>query len=305
MSRYLGVFLLALSANAVADPTPPAAPPAASATAAAAPAPPPVLMQYSKADARTRALVDRVAAAFGGVARLSSLRSVYDVVKTTEKTPRGIRESRLAGLYVYPDRAWARMDANGSATLVVTPHQSWIKGKNIPNDAAMKMPPDLKKELLRRLDLDPVFVLAHRELSSLRFAAGQTKTEGDRTVEILHVRSNDTDSTWTIDAKDGRLVANTIGELTMQYSDWRTVKGITVPYRIEVTDRKGNRRSMVVQACDFDLAFDEHALFDTPRIWFDPELDLSKTFDRYQYLKAIYDYYYYSYYYYDYYYYRP
>lgn len=294
MTRILIFVLVALSASAFAQT--PAAPAPQPAPAA------PVLTHYAKADARTRAIVDRVTAAFGGASRLSNLRSVYDVVKTTEKTARGVRESRLAGLYVYPDRAWARMDANGSATLVVTPHQSWIKGKNIPNEAAMKMPPDLRKELLRRLDLDPVFVLAHRELSALRFAAGETKVVGDRTVDVLHVRSNDTDSVWLVDAKDGRLVSNNIGELTMHYADWRTVKGITVPFRIDVADRKGNKRSMVVQACDFDLAFDEHALFEAPRIWFDPELDLSKTFDRYQYLRAIYDYYYYSYYYYNYYY---
>ncbi|HEX7154645.1 MAG TPA: hypothetical protein VF618_24380 [Thermoanaerobaculia bacterium] len=256
-----------------------------SATAALAQAPGPVPLV--QADERTKAIVEKVVTAYGGSARLARVRSIYDVVVTKEQTKSGARNVTLAALYVFPDKVWAKLDGEKTATMVVLPWNAFVKSADLPGGAAMKMPDDQREQLMRRMDIDPVFVLARRLYSSNRFMARAPKQLDNKTVDVLEVHTNGRQATWLVDPESGRLVSATAGDDIIEYMDWRTVKGLTIPHKALIHKKNGVTQWFITSSCDFDVMYDE-ALFREPTIWYNPELDLSQSHDWYSWYRTAY-----------------
>lgn len=230
------------------------------------------LMPLAQSDARTKALVDRVTNAYGGAERLARIHSMFMTAQTTSVT--------MHSLYVLPDRVWMRVDGKTRTWFVVTPFAAWIKSREIPFGAAMKMPDENKSNLLAPIEIEPLLVIARRNFSTTRFAAGESRVVNDTTIDTLLVRVRQFDATWSIDG-NGHVVSVARGNLTTDYEDWRAVQGITVPFKSTTRLPNGERQSTTLVVCEFDRTVNEDALFATPKFWYDPKLDLAKTWDPY------------------------
>jgi hypothetical protein len=228
------------------------------------------LMPLAQSDARTKALVDRVTNAYGGAERLARIHSMFTTAQTTSVT--------MHSLYVLPDRVWMRVDGKTRTWFVVTPLAAWIKSNEIPSGAAMKMPDEDRNNLLAPIEIEPLLVIAHRNFSTTRFAAGESRIVNGVTIDTLLVRVRQFDAKWSIDA-NGHVLSVARGELTTDYEDWRAVQGINVPFKSNARLPNGERQSITLVSCEFDRTVDEAKLFDTPKFWYDPKIDLAKTWD--------------------------
>ncbi|HEX9983042.1 MAG TPA: hypothetical protein VGF69_07250 [Thermoanaerobaculia bacterium] len=286
MRRATLLMIAVLSATAAFAQKPAVPVPAPPAPVAAVPAtttPVPLV----QADARTKAVVEKLVTAYGGGTRLARVRSVYDVVITKEKTTAGSRDVTVTALYVFPDKVWAKLDGEKSATMVVLPWNAFVKSTDLPAGAAMKMPDEQREQLMRRMDVDPVFVLARRLFSSNRFAARDPRVVDGKRVDVLDVITNGRESTWLVDPESGRLLRASAGDDEVRYTDWRTVKGLNVPHKMAIHRKGGDVQWFLTSACDFDVMYDD-TLFREPTIWFNPELDLSQSYEWYNWYRAIY-----------------
>jgi len=230
------------------------------------------LMPLAQSDARTKTLVDRVTNAYGGAERLARIHSMFTTAQAASVT--------MHSLYVLPDRVWMRVDGKTRTWFVVTPFAAWIKSNEIPFGAAMKMPDADKDNLLAPIEIEPLLVIARRNFSTTRFAAGESRVVSGATIDTLRVRVRQFDATWSIDAS-GHVLSVARGDLTTEYDDWRAVQGISVPFKSTARLPNGERQSITLVSCAFDRDVDETRLFDTPKFWYDPKIDLAKTWDPY------------------------
>ncbi|PYQ30992.1 MAG: hypothetical protein DMF56_03545 [Acidobacteria bacterium] len=51
--------------------------------------------------------------------------------------------------------------------------------------------------------------------------------------------------------------------------------------QVDCTASDGERQSTTLVTCEFDRTVDEARLFDTPKFWYDPKMDLAKTYGAY------------------------
>lgn len=194
--------------------------------------------QPSHAEMESRALVSKIVTALGGEAAVARVRSTRLRSTRHMKTTHGDAVTAVDRIVDYPDRIWMhRKAAKSDSTIVVTPEDSFM----VTAGAVRDLPAAVKQEAARAIKLGLFTVAQHAQDAVYNFAVrGEENVRGVRTA-VLEIAVNGDWAIWNVDPSTGRVMRETrttIGmdgkpsQTTFDYSDWRAVEGILVPFRM-------------------------------------------------------------------------
>ena len=228
----------------------------------------PSLRPLDEQDEPTRALIQKVIEGYGGEIALRQMTSVERVARIDEATAEGPRSLDVLSIYFFPSNYWMKVRSpRGDSTAVALDGLGHVlKADSDVKGAAMRMTAEEVQSFYRFIFEDPLMVLQNRIRPSLLFANGGTAKLDDRDLELLRVEARGIEMTWYIDPDSGHVVRNVVGENTHDFSDWRTVDGITLPFA--QTNNHGGAITQVSYK-DFKIhpQVSQDLLFKTPTMW--------------------------------------
>jgi zinc protease len=215
-----------------------------------------------------KALLAKVIEGLGGEERVRAIKSVRQKVTVLANTPQGEMPIDAEQVAVLPDRLWQKlMTPMGEMTMVLSPTAAYMTAPMGTRD----MPASQEQEALSELKREPFFVAQHADDPDFAFSSAGSEKIGDVETRILDVNADGTQVRWFVDPQSGRILRATSqsmgpggpGERVVDYSDWKTVEGLSIPFK-EVRTRGGQRESTVeVKEVEFNPSVDMK-LFDKP-----------------------------------------
>ena len=103
---------------------------------------------------------------------------------------------------------------------------------------------DNRTFIYNELNHEPMILLRSRNKSGFKASAAGTEKAGDTTVERVDVELAGFTTTLGIDPATGRVLSQTyrgrgpggaVGEIVINYSDFRLVEGLSLPFKIRAT----------------------------------------------------------------------
>jgi hypothetical protein len=226
------------------------------------------LRPLDEQDEPTRALVQKVVEGYGGENALRRMTSVERIARIDETTAEGPRSLDVLSIYFFPSNYWMKVrSTKGDSTAVALDGSGHVlKADSDVKGAAMKMAPEEVQSFYRFIFEDPLMVLQNRIRPSLLFANGGTAKFADRDCDVLRVEARGIEMSWYVDHDSGHVLRNVVGENTHDFSEWRTVEGITLPFT-----QINNHGGVVTQVTykDFKLhpPTNQELLFRAPTMW--------------------------------------
>jgi zinc protease len=181
-----------------------------------------------------KALAQKVAAAMGGLPKLKSIKAVHVSISESDS---GNPPSSVDVTLAFPDRMHVDVELpQGKLTIVASPDDAFM---SMANMGSRSMPAEQKTEMLSQLHHDLVYVAQHADDPAFVFTAAGTEKIGDVDAAILDIGGAIPWLRWYIDPKTGYILREKYkglgqtgpfdGETNL--SDWRTVDGLTMPYK--------------------------------------------------------------------------
>jgi hypothetical protein len=223
---------------------------------------------FAMADPPTKALVQKVVTGLGGEAALRSIRSVRKVASIHEKSKEGALDTEFDGTALFPDSLRATLQmSKGQLTAVITKDVSFVYPVNAAvKGAAIKLNDGEKKTLTQYFYEDPFLYLKNRVDPNALFARGpQTKLNG-RDTDVLYVHILGLDVAWYVDGETGRVVRTKAGAKTVDFTDFRTVGNVTLPFS-STASAQGSTTTTVCKRYEFNPPIDTVAMFNAPSLW--------------------------------------
>jgi zinc protease len=215
-----------------------------------------------------KALLAKVIEGLGGAEKVRSVKSIRQKVNILANTPQGEMSIDAEQVLVLPDRLWQKMTTPmGEMTLVFSPTAAYMAAPMGTRD----MPASQKQEALTDMKREPLFVAQHADDPKFVFSAGGAEKIGDVETKILDVNADGAQVRWFVDPQTGHILRATShsmgpggpGEQVVDYSNWTTVEGLSVPFK-EVRTRGGAKESAVeVKEIEINPPVDMK-LFDKP-----------------------------------------
>ncbi len=214
-----------------------------------------------------RALLAKVALAMGDAGKLKSVKSLRQKLTVMMNTPQGEFPIGAEQVTVFPDRAWQKMTSPmGEMTIVVSPAVAFMKSP----EGARDLPASRKDESLADLRRDPLFIVQHADDPNYTFATAGTEKIGEVEARVLEVNADGAAVRWYVDEQSGRIVRAASpaggpepGERVTDYSDWKTVDGVTLPFRRARTRGGEKEATIEIHEIEFNPAVDPK-LFEKP-----------------------------------------
>lgn len=129
---------------------------------------------------------------------------------------------------------------NFTLVSVVSPSESFF----YYNNTSRAMPEDERAAAYKELNHELIVLLRARTKSGFKACAAGSDKVGDTTVERLEVELPDFTTVLGIDPATGRVLSQTyrgrgpggvFGEIAINYSDFQTVEGLSLPFKISAT----------------------------------------------------------------------
>jgi zinc protease len=183
-----------------------------------------------------KALAAKVAAAMGGLPKLRSIQAMH---ASLEESDAGNPTSPVDVYVAFPDRMHVEMQIpQGKLTIVVSPDAAFM---SLPGMGTRSMPPAQKSEILSQLQRDLVYVGQHADDPKFTFAAAGSEKIGNVDASIVDIGGAIPWVRWFIDPKTGYILREKYKatgqsgpvEAETELADWRTVDGLTMPYKHE------------------------------------------------------------------------
>jgi hypothetical protein len=214
-------------------------------------------------------LIEKVVQAVGGPA-IDALTSYREAGSMAMPTPQGEMELKTTLIVALPDRIRQEIVVPiGTIAMVVTPTAAFVQtpqgSKPLPPSERVKIEKDVRRA--------PVFLLRHRKEPGFMVSAAGAGKVGDVAVEQLSIEFAGDRATWSVDPATGRVLAQTYrgegpsgapGEIVDTYSDFRTVDGVTVPFKVVSTFNGEPGSSGVTTAVEINKPVDA-SLFEAPK----------------------------------------
>jgi zinc protease len=181
-----------------------------------------------------KALAAKVAAAMGGLAKLHSIKTMHI---SLEESDGGASPNPVDVTVAFPDRMHIAIQTQqGALTIVAAPDAAFM---SMAGMGTRSMPPEQKNEMLSQMHHDLVYVAQHADDPAFTFTAAGTEKIGEVDAAILDIGGAIPWVRWYIDPKTGYILREKYKALGQSgpfdgetnLSDWRTVDGLTMPYK--------------------------------------------------------------------------
>jgi YHS domain-containing protein len=182
---------------------------------------------------RGQELIARAVEALGGGSKLDQLRTLQR---------KDVRDNQVKNNLVvaFPDSLRQEtIRPNFTLTSVVTPSESFF----IVNNSVRSMPEANRTAIYKDLYHDPTVLFRARKQPEFKAWAAGDRAE-DKGMEYLDVDVSGFATTLGIDSATGRVVSQTyrgrgpggvLGQIAINYSDFRTVEGLSLPFKMTAT----------------------------------------------------------------------
>lgn len=203
------------------------------------PDPAPLLKPVASAESlrKGRALVEKAVEAAGGASKLDALVSYQEKGATGRRTQQGVAEMKTALFRVFPDKIrQERAFPFGTIATVVTPAGGFYTMPRETDDLLDEQRAAVRKEF----DRNVLSILRARRGDGFAAAATGTGTAGGTAVEQVAVSLDGVNIVLGIDPSTGRVLSlsyrgrgpgGAFGEVVQTFSDFRTVEGLTLPFK--------------------------------------------------------------------------
>jgi zinc protease len=236
------------------------------APAAAANAP-----QPTQSDPKARALVEKFVSSIGGAEKLAGVKALHQKLVSTQHTPQGSITFNNDLTVQFPDRLRAAVIAEqlpGEMLIVVSPTSAFM---SMTGAGTRDMPSSMKQDRLNTLKRDWIAIAQHAADPAYVFTLGGTEKAGNTEAQIVHVTGNGISVKWALDPQSARLLQVSYQDVgqrgpvqrVIDYSDWRPVDGITVPFQRSVTDDGQPSATEQIQTYEINPPLDAK-LFEKP-----------------------------------------
>lgn len=203
-----------------------------------------------------KALLSKVIEGLGGQEKVRAVKAFRQKVTILANTPQGEISLNADQVIIFPDRLWQKMTGPmGEMTMVFSPAAAFMQ---VPM-GIRDMPASQKDDVLNELKRDPFYVAQHSEDPKFVFAAGGNEKIGDIEAKILDVNADGAQVRWFVNPQDGRILraqSASVGpqgpsERVVDYSDWKSVEGMMVPFK--ETRTRGAQKEASVEVKEFEL----------------------------------------------------
>ncbi len=188
-----------------------------------------------------KALAAKVVEGMGGAAAVDAVKAVHQTAIMTVQSPQGPTQIDFEILLALPDRNRTTMQTPmGEITMVITPDAAFaLSGGN-----AEDMLPPQRQNVVNSTKRDFLNVAQHRNDPKYVFVAGGTEKIGEVETRILDLDADGARARWFVDPQSGHVLRTVFERNTpsgpvqtiQDYSDWRTVNGVTLPYKRKITE---------------------------------------------------------------------
>ncbi len=198
-------------------------------------------------NAEGKALAAKVVEGLGGAAKVESVKA-YQLKGSLKNLP-GVGEIEFQRTQVLPDsRHTVMQSAMGDLAVVVTPKEAFMAAGGESKDLTGSQREDIEDAIKR----DPLNVAQHLNDPKYVFSAEGTAQVGEAEGAVLDINAGGARARWVVDPKTGHILRVEFERLTQgkwthrveTNSDFRTVDGITVPFRNSITDDGKDAGSM-------------------------------------------------------------
>jgi YHS domain-containing protein len=182
---------------------------------------------------RGQELIAKAVAAFGAGSKL-------DQLQTFQRTElRGNQVKNILVLALPDSLRQETVRPNFTLTSVVTPSESFI----VVNNTARPMPAASRTAIYKDLYHDPIFLLRARTQPDFKASLAGDGSE-EKTLERVEIELPELTTTLGIDPGTGRVLNQTytgrgpggvVGQIVINYSDYRPVDGLSLPFKIATT----------------------------------------------------------------------
>jgi hypothetical protein len=175
--------------------------------------------------------LDKMLSTFGSPDKIAAIAASRLAATNIVTQFSGVKALHLERVTVWTGsmRATLQPATGEGSTLVITPEFNYL----ISGKMTTSVPPAILRDLQNSLRLDPIYIAKHRNEYSC-VSAG-TEQVGNVSTGKLNVSSAGIEGQFNMDLSTGRLVRTTenssAGQTTTDYSDWRLVDGIYVPFK--------------------------------------------------------------------------
>lgn len=246
----------------IAIPPPPeasgsASKPSASGKASAAPA---------ASDAQGKALLAKVIESSGGAQKLSSIKAAHR--KATIALKQSGVQIESDSIEVVPDKVHLQVQTpNGELTLVSAPQASYIQ---FPM-GVQPLPPGQRDDLLKEMQRNVWFIAQHASDPKYGFSDGGVEQVGSLHASVLNIHTDMQQLRWYIDPRTGHILRAQFQATTqagpanrvVDYSEWKTVDGVTLPFHEETADNGSPSASVSINSVEFNVPVD-NKIFEKP-----------------------------------------
>jgi zinc protease len=183
-----------------------------------------------------KALAAKVAAAMGGLPKLRSIKTMHVNIAESDN---GAPPTSIDVNVAYPDKMHLDIQTpQGNLVIVATPDGAFM---SMPGMGTRSMPPAQTAEMLAQMHHDLIYVAQHADDPAFTFTAAGTEKVGDIDAAILDIDGAIPWVRWYIDPKTGYILREKYKALGQtgtfdgesNLADWRTVDGLTMPYKHE------------------------------------------------------------------------
>lgn len=215
-----------------------------------------------------KALFARVVEGLGGAEKVAATKDLRRKGKATTKTPQGEMALDVTEVLVLPDRVYQQMQMPfGTMTMVSAPGAAFLSGPMGTQD----LPPSMKEELAKELHRSPLFLAQRTNDPKLSVTTGGREKIGNLEAAILDVSYEGAEVRWFIDPATGRIVRTSHtamgrsgpGTSVTDYSDFRAVSGLTLPFQSETSVNGEKSQTMSVEEIQINSTPDPK-LFEKP-----------------------------------------
>ena len=183
---------------------------------------------------RGQELIAKAVDALGGSSKLDQLVSFQRKALTADQIKNTL-------LLTFPDGVRQEIvRPNFTLVSVVTPSESFF----LFNNNAQSMPEDNRALIHKELNHELVVLLRARTRPEFKMWSTGNATVGETAVERVDVEFGEFTTTLSIDPATGRVLGQTyrgralggvFGEIVLYYSDFRTVEGLSLPFKTTAT----------------------------------------------------------------------